>query len=68
MIDRAFENAGAAKGVGVGLALARAVAEQHDGELIVRSVLGGGTFARLRLPLREPAHTAKASKTNNGPA
>ena len=37
----------------VGLALTRAIVEQHGGELDVESVPGGGTYARIRLPLRD---------------
>ncbi len=37
----------------VGLALTRAIVEQHGGELDVESVPGGGTYAGIRLPLRD---------------
>lgn len=36
-----------------GLALVRAVAEQHGGKLEVNSELGAGTYAGIRLPLHE---------------
>ena len=37
----------------VGLALTRAIVEQHGGELEVESVPDGGTYASIRLPLRD---------------
>ncbi len=37
----------------VGLAFTRAIVEQHGGELDVESLPGGGTYARIRLPLRD---------------
>jgi signal transduction histidine kinase len=38
-------------GVGLGLAIARAVAERHEGRLVLRNRAGGGLVAELRLPL-----------------
>lgn len=40
-------------GTGLGLALAKEVAEQHDGHLDVTSVVGVGSVFTLRLPLRK---------------
>ncbi len=37
----------------VGLAFTKAIVEQHGGYLEVVSEPGGGTYARLRLPLRD---------------
>lgn len=37
--------------LGLGLAVARALAEQHDGELVVRNRAGGGLEVELRLPV-----------------
>jgi len=37
--------------LGLGLAVARALAEQHDGELAVRNRAGGGLEVELRLPV-----------------
>ena len=42
----------AARGIGVGLAGARRIAEQHGGTLSVESELGAGSTFTLRLPLR----------------
>jgi len=40
-----------AQGTGLGLAVVRAVAEAHDGEVWVKSVEGNGAEFGLRLPL-----------------
>jgi signal transduction histidine kinase len=56
-IDRVFErffrgsNVGSIGGMGIGLAGARAIAEQHGGSLTVESHEGEGTTFTLRLPL-----------------
>lgn len=39
------------QGVGIGLALAKELVEQHGGNLEVESVVGQGTIFRIRLPL-----------------
>ncbi|MGD1993372.1 MAG: HAMP domain-containing sensor histidine kinase [Anaerolineae bacterium] len=39
-------------GSGLGLALVRAVAERHDGQVSVRSRVGQGTVVRMTLPVR----------------
>jgi signal transduction histidine kinase len=39
------------KGTGLGMAIARKIAELHHGELIVRSQKGRGTTATVRLPI-----------------
>jgi signal transduction histidine kinase len=38
-------------GAGLGLTLARAIAEQHGGRLVLANRPGGGLAAELRLPL-----------------
>lgn len=38
-------------GAGLGLAIARSVVEHHDGRVLITSVLGEGTTARVVLPL-----------------
>lgn len=52
-LGRPFEQAGDAKqkaqGTGLGLSLARSLAELHDGTLTLESTLGEGTVATLRL-------------------
>ncbi|QIN80455.1 HAMP domain-containing protein [Rubrobacter marinus] len=55
LIDEAFDP-GSDRSDGrlrVGLALTRAIVEQHGGDLTVESVPGGGTYARIGLPLRD---------------
>lgn len=55
-LGKPFEQAGDAKqkalGTGLGLSLARALAELHGGTLTLDSTLGEGTTARLRLPVK----------------
>ena len=50
--DRIFDafHSGRAHGMGMGLAIARTVAEAHHGELAVEAVAGGGARFRLTLP------------------
>lgn len=45
------ENARGISGSGIGLALVRAIAERHNGEVFLRSRLGQGTVFTLRLPV-----------------
>jgi signal transduction histidine kinase len=59
-LDRIFERfrtgsgAGGARGTGLGLALVRAVARAHGGEVAVRSTPGEGSEFELVLPLLTP--------------
>ncbi|HKT16914.1 MAG TPA: MHYT domain-containing protein [Stellaceae bacterium] len=46
-------------GIGLGLAVAKQIVEQHDGRIAIESVEGKGTTVRLRLPL--PAAAAVAA-------
>jgi two-component system sensor histidine kinase KdpD len=45
---------GSAGGVGLGLAICRAIVRLHDGQVSAQRVSGGGTAFRFTLPL-EPA-------------
>lgn len=45
------------EGTGLGLALARQIAESHGGSIAVRSEAGQGACFDVRLPLSEPVHT-----------
>ncbi|NLG48951.1 MAG: HAMP domain-containing histidine kinase [Chloroflexi bacterium] len=49
------ESARGVPGSGLGLALVRAVAERHGGQVNLRSRAGQGTVFTLRLPARQPA-------------
>jgi signal transduction histidine kinase len=48
-----------AKGAGLGLALAAALAELHEGTLTLQSAPGEGMTARVRLPVKAPAAPAR---------
>jgi signal transduction histidine kinase len=56
IFDEFFQGAGRSEpGAGLGLAIARELAEAHGGRIDVRSVLGGGTSFTVRLPVWEGA-------------
>lgn len=57
-----------AKGTGLGLALAFALAELHEGSLNIDSAPGEGVTATLRLPVRKPERPRRlhAVKTDDG--
>jgi signal transduction histidine kinase len=54
------------QGLGLGLVIARSVAEHHGGELLLESALGSGTTARVRLPLRQDAAAAAPPTASAG--
>jgi signal transduction histidine kinase len=71
-LDRIFDRfrsgsqLGGTRGTGLGLALVRAVARAHGGEVRVRSALGEGSEFELVLPVRRPAEGLPAAP--DGPA
>ena len=53
LIGEAFDPPESAEDPRVGLALTKAIVEQHGGSLGVESEPGGGTYAQIRLPLHD---------------
>lgn len=55
LIDQAFTAVKTAhdQQIGVGLALTRAIVEQHGGQITITSESGQGTYVQIQLPLRE---------------
>jgi signal transduction histidine kinase len=55
LIEQAFTSVKTAQEqqIGVGLALTKAIIEQHGGEIAITSEPGQGTHVRIQLPLRE---------------
>jgi signal transduction histidine kinase len=49
-------------GAGLGLAIAKALVDAHQGELSIRSSVGVGTVARVRLPLTPESALAESAK------
>ncbi|MFI1030098.1 sensor histidine kinase [Streptomyces sp. NPDC020951] len=62
----AASGSGAASGTGAGLAIARWVAELHDGTARLADAPGGGLLAELRLP-PDPARASSSSSSHEGP-
>jgi len=49
------------RGMGVGLAVCRAIARVHQGKIVIEDALGGGTTVRLQLPVaKQPSIAAIA--------
>ncbi|MBB5518264.1 sensor histidine kinase [Amphiplicatus metriothermophilus] len=55
-----------AKGAGLGLALAFALAELHGGSMKLDSAPGEGVTARVRLPIAAPAAPARVRRLSSG--
>jgi light-regulated signal transduction histidine kinase (bacteriophytochrome) len=53
------------KGTGLGLPLAKALVELHDGTLAIESVVGEGTTLTIRLPSHRIVRGAGRSATGN---
>jgi signal transduction histidine kinase len=51
VFDRFFTKRASGRGMGLGLALVRAIAQAHAGRVDVRSIRGRGTAFTMRLPL-----------------
>ena len=58
---------GGTRGTGLGLALVRAVARAHGGEVRVRSAPGEGSEFALVLPVRLPAAGSTGARRHAGP-
>jgi PAS domain S-box-containing protein len=58
LFDRFFRSSEATEraipGTGLGLTIAKAIVERHDGAIEVESTAGEGTTMRVRLPIRKP--------------
>jgi PAS domain S-box-containing protein len=57
---------GAIGGVGLGLAICRAIAEAHGGEISVRSEVDDGTTFSVRLPVAEPRLSKPSQQEREG--
>jgi len=55
---------GSEKGTGMGLAMVHGIMHEHNGHIIVESILGKGSKFRLLFPLHSGTNTAEAEKTN----
>ncbi|MEI7657647.1 MAG: ATP-binding protein [Phycisphaerae bacterium] len=60
-----FNTTKGAKGTGLGLAVARRVAEEHGGELVLESAEGKGATFRLRIPVDMAGHDDPGATTAN---
>jgi signal transduction histidine kinase len=69
--DRFFRAANATEhsvpGVGLGLSIARTIAEAHDGQIEIESEEGLGSTVRVELPLRVACETT-AARSHTGVA
>jgi signal transduction histidine kinase len=63
LFDRFFRSSEATEraipGTGLGLTIAKAIVERHDGSIEVESTAGQGTTMRVRLPVRAPKRLAE---------
>jgi PAS domain S-box-containing protein len=65
LFDRFFRSSEATEraipGTGLGLTIAKAIVERHEGTIEVESAAGEGTTMRVRLPVRKPSTFAEAA-------
>jgi signal transduction histidine kinase len=66
-LDPFYTTKAPGKGAGLGLPLARELAERHGGSLTLRSARGAGTTVTLRLPLAGDPGPAGASGGRQDP-
>jgi two-component system NtrC family sensor kinase len=61
IFDPFFTTKPEGKGVGLGLAVLYGIVQAHDGEIDVKSKVGGGTTFVVSLPLAAPTEAAKSA-------
>ena len=70
VFDRFFRASNArdmeARGAGLGLAIARAIARKHGGEITVTSVPGDGTRVRVIMPTAHAGHDERQGGDHDG--
>jgi signal transduction histidine kinase len=52
---------GSGRGTGLGLSIVKAIAESHEGRLVLEAPAGGGLVARLAIPRAEPGALVRIS-------
>ena len=59
IFDPFFTTKPVGKGTGLGLSICYGIIKKMGGEIIVHSVIEGGTTFRVRIPLRKPKESKK---------